>query len=107
MFDSRYASIAFAENGTTLRVNHILCNGVDDGFAFQIDTLNLVACILRGRVECHRQVQSRMQSFSEKGETAFKCLLLHISFFLILSFYFFLQLINLPLQSSQLLIHVR
>ena len=81
MLDSRYTGVALSQDCAALGVDHILCNGVDDGFAFQVDTLDLIACILWCRVECHRQVQSCMQSFSEEGETAFECLLLHLNIY--------------------------
>ena len=65
VLNGRDAGITLAENGATLSIHHILCNGVNNGFTLQVDSLNLVTSILRGWVKCHSQVQTCMQSFTK------------------------------------------
>ena len=66
MLDGRYASVTLAKYRTTLGINHILSYSIDHRLTFDVDALDLVARILRGRVECYSQVQTSMQSFSKQ-----------------------------------------
>ena len=85
MFNSRTFGITFTKHSATLGIDHIFRNGINHGLAFKIDTLNLVARILRGRIKRDCQVQTCVQTLAEQGETAFQCFLFHILFFLISS----------------------
>ena len=69
---------ALAQHRSALCVDHILGDGVNHRLAFQVDTLDLVTRILRGGIKCHCEIQARMQSLAEQGETAFQCFLLHL-----------------------------
>ena len=51
MFYSRNADVAFAKHGTTLSINHFLCDSVYNRSAFKVGTLNFVSCIFRCRIE--------------------------------------------------------
>ena len=54
MFYSRYTCFTFAKNSTSLRITYIFCNGIYNGLSFQINTLNLITCVLWSRVKGHR-----------------------------------------------------
>ena len=66
MLNSRNSGVTLAKYGTTLCITYILCNGVDNGLSFQINTLDLIPRILGCRVKGHREIQTSMQSFSKK-----------------------------------------
>ena len=71
MLNGRNACFALAEHRAALGVDHILGNSVDDGFTLQVDTLDLIARILGGGIECYCEVQTGMQSFSKQRKAAF------------------------------------
>ena len=81
MLNGRALGIALSEHCAALGVDDILCDGIDHRLTFEVDTLNLVARILRGWIERDRQVQTCVQPLAEQGETAFQCFLFHIYFF--------------------------
>ena len=60
VFNGRHAHIAVGQNCSALRVDNTLCQGIDNGLSFQIDSLYLIAGVFGGRIERHREVQSRM-----------------------------------------------
>ena len=66
MLNGRDTCIALAKHGTTLCVDDVLSNRIDNGLSVEVDTLNLITRILWGRIKCYSQVQTCMQSFSEK-----------------------------------------
>ena len=76
VFYRRDTDIAFGKNRSALRVNNVLSHGINDGLIFDIDALDFISCILRCRIEGHREVQSRVQSFPKERETSFQCCLL-------------------------------
>lgn len=47
-------------------IHNILCDGFNDRLTFEVDALNLIACVLRSRIESHGQVQTRMKTFAEE-----------------------------------------
>ena len=69
------SGFALRHHSAARGVNYILGNGLDDGFAFQVDALYLVAVILGGRIEGDRQVEARVQALAEERETSAQCLL--------------------------------
>ena len=105
MFNGRNARIALSQYGTALGIDYVLGNGVDDRLTLQVDSLNLITCILGCRVECNGQVQTCMQTFSEQRKAAFQCFLFHIIYFLL-----FLDLglegVDFALQGGYLAIHI-
>ena len=56
MFDSRDAGFSLGQNRSTLCVNNVLSYGIDDGFTFKVDALNLISCVLGSRIECDSQI---------------------------------------------------
>ena len=77
VFYRRYTYVTLTEHGAALGVCHIFSNGFDDGFTLHVDTLNLIARILWGRVEGYCQVQTCMQAFAIERKAAFQCFLFH------------------------------
>ena len=53
-----------SKDGAAMGINHILCYGVDNGHALQVNALYLIAMILWGGIKRHREAQSCVQSFS-------------------------------------------
>ena len=64
VFHGRHSHFAFSQDGTSLGINHVFGNGVDDRHTFQVDTLNLVSGIFSSRVEGHGEAESGMQTLS-------------------------------------------
>ena len=77
VFHCRDANLALAKHSAALSVNNVLCHSIDDGFAFQVNALNLVTSVLGCGVESNGQVQTCMQTFSKERKAAFQCILLH------------------------------
>ena len=75
MFNGADTSITIGHNRTTRGIYHVFCNGMNDGLAFKVDSLDSIAMVFGSGIESDRKAQSRVQSLTEKGETATESLL--------------------------------
>jgi hypothetical protein len=64
------ASLAVLKYGAASGLNDILCHGVDDRFARQVDALDFVTMVLWGWIESDDEVQTRVESFAMQREAA-------------------------------------
>ena len=71
MFHGTYFYSVLGEYGAAGGLGHIVCNGINGGLSFQIEALDLVSMIVRGRIESNGQVKSRMKTFSAKRKAVF------------------------------------
>jgi hypothetical protein len=55
MLNGGDAEVIASKDGASLGVHHILGNGIDNGHAFKVNTLDLVSVILWSRIESHRK----------------------------------------------------
>ena len=68
--------ISLCQDRSALWVDHVLGNGINDGLAFEVNSLNLVPGVFRCRIEGCCKAQSCVESLSEEGEAPFQCFLL-------------------------------
>ena len=64
MFYGRNTYIALCKHRTALGVNHILCDSVDYRHTININTLNLITCILWSWIECYSQAETCVKSLA-------------------------------------------
>ena len=70
MFYRTNTCLTLSQYCSTLCVNNILSNSINNRLSIKIDSLYLIASIFRGRVECYSKTQSCMKSLSEEGKTS-------------------------------------
>ena len=75
MFYGGNAYIAIGKYSAALRVYHPFGQRIDDGLAFQINSLYLIASVFGCGIEGNRKAQSCMQAFATQGKAAFQCCL--------------------------------
>ena len=67
--------VAACHDGAARGIYHVFGNGIDYGFALQVNALYLISVVFGGGVEGNGKAQTCVQAFSEKGETPAQCFL--------------------------------
>ena len=73
MLNRTYLHTVLQQDCAALSVSHIFCQTVDDRLIFQVNTLNLVSMMRRGRHECSCNKLTRVQTLSLHGKTILQC----------------------------------
>ena len=75
MLDGAATRLAARHDCAARGIYHVFGDGLNDGFAFQVNALYLISVVFGGGVEGNGEAQTCVQAFSEKGETPAQCFL--------------------------------